>query len=167
MPSWLRGYIASSEMKWISRAILLLMIVAATLLLAFGPRPNHATPPDRVVVTYWEKWAGDQADAMRAIVKDFNDTVGKEKKIWVEYISLANVHYKTLAATAAGVPPDVTGVWPPQVVQFCLSGAATPLDDLVREHGISSDDYKKVFWDMCTYQGHVYALPTTPRGRGG
>src|SRR4051812_24387604 len=110
------------------------MVVAATALLAFGPRPNHTAPPDRVVVTYWEKWVGDQADAMRAIVRDFNQTVGKEKRIWVEYVSLANVQYKTLAATAAGVPPDVSGVWPPQVVQYALSGAATPLDDLVREH---------------------------------
>ena len=149
-------------MKWLSRAILLLMIVAATLWLAFGPRPNHTGPPDRVVVTYWEKWVGDQADAMRAIVRDFNESVGKEKHIWVEYVSLANVQYKTLAATAAGVPPDIAGVWPPQVVQYALADAAMPLDELVHEHQISADDYKKVFWDMCVYRGHVYALPTCP-----
>src|SRR5439155_7748642 len=149
-------------MKWISRSILVLMMASAAVLLAFGPRPLHTAPPGRVVVSYWEKWTGDQADAMRAIVKDFNDTVGAEKGIWVQYVSLATVQYKTLAATAAGVPPDIAGVWPAQVVQFALNDSATPLDDLAREHGISPDDYKKVFWDMCAYRGHLYELPTTP-----
>src|SRR5439155_9192885 len=43
-----------------------------------------------------------------------------------------------------------------------VNDSATSLDDLAREHGISADDYKKVFWDMCAYRGHLYALPTTP-----
>ena len=149
-------------MKFISRAILVLMIAAGTLLLAFGPRPHHQVPADRVVVSYWEKWGGEDAEPMRRVIENFNNTVGKEKHIYVEYLSMANVHYKTLAATAAGVPPDVAGLWPDQVVQYSLRGAAMPLDELAREYKISPGDYKKVFWDMCHYNGHLYALPTTP-----
>ncbi len=149
-------------MKWISRAILILMIGAGTLLLAFGPRPHAKIPTGRVVVSYWEKWGGQDAEPMQVVVENFNNTVGKEKGIFVDYLSMANVHYKTLAATAAGVPPDVAGLWPDQVVQYSLRGAATPLDHLADEHHISGADYKRVFWDMCNYQGHLYALPTTP-----
>src|SRR3954468_13085286 len=149
-------------MKWFSRAILVLMIAAATLLLAFGPRPHHQIPAERVVVSYWEKWSGEDAEPMRRVVDQFNNTIGKEKHIYVEYLSMANVHYKTLAATAAGVPPDVAGLWPDQVVQYSLRNAAMPLDDLARDYHISPGDYKRVFWDMCNYNGHLYALPTTP-----
>src|SRR3954447_15313500 len=109
-------------MKWISRAILLLMLAGGAALLAFGPRPDHRVPDGVTVVQYWEKWQGAEADAMRAVVSDFNDTVGKEKKIYVQYISLANVQYKTLAATAGGVPPDIAGLWPAQVIQYSLRG---------------------------------------------
>jgi ABC-type glycerol-3-phosphate transport system substrate-binding protein len=149
-------------MKWVSRAILVLMLAAGGGLLAWGPRADRRVPPGFTVVSYWEKWQGAEADAMRAIVSDFNDTVGKQKKIYVQYISLANVQYKTLAATAGGVPPDVAGLWPAQVMQYARRGAAMPLDELAREHRIRPEDYKPVFWKMCNYAGHLYALPTTP-----
>lgn len=148
--------------KWISRTILVVMLLLGGTLLAFGPRPHGKIPPGRVVVSYWEKWSGPDADPMRAVIEDFNATVGKEKNIFVEYVPMATVQYKTLAATAAGVPPDVAGLWPDQVVQYSLRNAAMPLDELAREYHIKPEDYKKVFWDMCTYQGHLYALPTTP-----
>ena len=149
-------------MKWLSRSILLLMIAAGGLLLAFGPRPLERIPPVRVVVQYWEKWSGQDAEPMHAVVEDFNRTVGAEKGIYVEYIAMSTVQYKTLAATAAGVPPDVAGLWPDQVVQYSLRNAATPLDELAQKYNIHADDYKKVFWDQCVYKGKLYALPTTP-----
>jgi ABC-type glycerol-3-phosphate transport system substrate-binding protein len=152
-------------MKWISRSILLLMVAAGAMLLALGPRPHGSIPKGRVVVQYWEKWSGLDAEPMRAVVDDFNATVGAEKGIFVEYIAMSTVQYKTLAATAAGVPPDVAGLWPDQVVQYALRDAARPLDDLARDYHIRGDDYKKVFWDQCTYQGKLFALPTTPRRR--
>ena len=149
-------------MKWISRAILLLMLSSGAALLAFGPRPNAKVPPGRVVVNYWEKWTGSDMEAMLAIVDDFNKSVGAEKGIHVRNISLANVQHKTLAATAAGVPPDIAGLWTAQLVQYALRGALTPLDDLAHEHGIDKSDYKPIYWDICNYENKLYALPTTP-----
>ena len=110
-------------MKWISRTILVLMLLGGASLLAFGPRPNEKAPPGRIVINYWEKWTGPDMEAMRAIVDDFNNTIGAQKGIYVRNISLANVQYKTLAATAAGVPPDIAGLWTAQLVQYALRGA--------------------------------------------
>src|SRR5687767_5133659 len=149
-------------MKIVSRVILISMIAAGGYLLAFGPRPQQQVPPGRVVVHYWEKWSGLDAEPMRAVVNEFNDTVGREKGIFVEYLAMATVQHKTLAATAAGVPPDVAGLWPEQVVQYSLRNACLPLDDLSRQYHISGEQYKKVFWDMCKYKGELFALPTTP-----
>jgi ABC-type glycerol-3-phosphate transport system substrate-binding protein len=149
-------------MKWISRAILWLMIVAAALLMALGPRPDAKIPPGRIVITYWEKWGADQAAAMKRIVDTFNDTVGAQKGIYVQYLSLTNVDRKTLTATAAGVPPDVAGLWERNVAPFAARGALLPLDQLAQSHGLNASHYKPVYWKACRYNNHLYALPSTP-----
>ncbi len=85
-----------------------MLLVGIKLLLA---RPRHAEPDvgGRVIVDYWEKWGGDEAAAMQAVINEFNDTVGKEKGIYVRYMSMSDIQRKTLDSTAAGVPPDVAG----------------------------------------------------------
>lgn len=124
--------------------------------------PQAVAPPGRVVVTYWEKWTGDEAAQMQIIVDDFNKSVGKEKGIYVQYLSMSSVNQKTLVATAAGVPPDIAGLWDPQVAQFAAIDALEPLDDLAKEHGIVDGYYKPVYWKGCRYNGHLWALISTP-----
>ena len=138
------------------------VLASGGALLLFGPRPHERIPQGRVVVHYWEKWSGREAEAMRSIVDEFNNSVGAQKGIYVDYLSVSNVQQRTLAATAAGIPPDVAGLFPAQVVQFATCGAAIPLDELAAAHQIRPADYKRVFWEMCAYRGQIFALPTTP-----
>jgi len=153
-------------MRYIRWTILTLFFLSAACLLVWGPRPAASRPKDRVVVQYWEKWTGQEGAQMQEIVSDFNATVGREKGIYVEILSQSNVNQKTLIATAAGVPPDVAGVWDGQVAQFAAVGALEPLDDLARQYGIGEGSYKKVYWDACKYQGKLYALISTPASVG-
>lgn len=139
-----------------------LLVAGGVALLIWGPRPRAVAPPGRVVVTYWEKWTGREADDMRRIVDDFNDTVGRQKGIYVEYLSISNVDRKTLTATAAGVPPDVAGLFEAQLAPFAARGALEPLDELAKEHGITASSYKPVYWKACHYDGHLYGLISTP-----
>src|SRR5262249_12443385 len=133
-------------MKWIRRVIFaLLFIMAAAFLVHGSPQDDLSVPPDFVVVQYWEKWTGNEAAQMRLIVDDFNRTVGREKKIYVRYLSMSNIDRKTLLATSAGVPPDVAGLWDQQVAQYASLGAAEELDDLARSHGIGPETYLPVY----------------------
>jgi ABC-type glycerol-3-phosphate transport system substrate-binding protein len=141
---------------------LALLIVPAAYLLVFGPSSHADTPDGFVVVDYWEKWTTDEEAAMRVIVDDFNNTVGKEKKIFVRYVSTSDVNQKTLVATAAGVPPDIAGLWDINLAQFAAQDALTPLDDMAAAAGINESTYKPVFWKACHYNGHLYALVSTP-----
>lgn len=136
--------------------------VAGVGLIAFGPRAHQAMPGNVVVVDYWEKWTGNEEEQMRVIVDDFNKTVGKEKGIFVRYVSTSAINQKVLVATAAGVPPDIAGLYDNNLVQFAAMDALEPLEDLAREHGITAPYYKKVYWDALTYEGHLYALISTP-----
>jgi multiple sugar transport system substrate-binding protein len=111
-----------------------------------------------VIVDYWEKWTGAEEAGMRQIVDDFNATVGRDKHIYVRYLSTSSIEQKTLVATAAGVPPDVAGLYNQNIPQFASMDALEPLDEMATAHGITADNYKKVFWDECHYDGHLYGL---------
>jgi ABC-type glycerol-3-phosphate transport system substrate-binding protein len=139
-----------------------LLGIPALWLLAMGPRSDEDVPRGRVVVDYWEKWGGAEGQAMQDIVDWFNNTVGRDKRIYVRYLSMSNIQQKTLVSIAAGVPPDIAGLFDAQLVQYAAQAALRPLDDLAAEAGFTADIYKKVYWDICNFQGHLWALGSTP-----
>ena len=123
---------------------------------------DESLPKNRVVIDYWEKWTGNEEAQMRVIVNDFNNTVGAQKGIFVRYVSSSTINQKTLVATAAGVPPDIAGLFDVNLVQFAAMGALEPLEDLARQHGITASYYKPVYWKGCNYNGHLWGLISTP-----
>ncbi|MDP9172846.1 MAG: extracellular solute-binding protein [Planctomycetota bacterium] len=148
-----------------SRIILFLMMGGALYILLLGPRSDPKLPTSRrsdVLIEYWEKWTGPEETQMREIVDDFNATIGSEKHIFVQYMSMSSIDQKTLIATSGGVPPDIAGLWHGTVLQFAALGALEPLEGMAAEHGITADYYKPVYWNACNYQGHLYALVSTP-----
>ena len=113
----------------------------------------------RIVIKYWEKWNGPEADAMRLIVSDFN---AGQKRIYVDFSSVSQVERKFMLATAGGVPPDIAGIFSASVPVFAENNALTPLDKLAAAAGIERKDYIDVFWEICSHRGHLWALPSTP-----
>ena len=142
--------------------IIVVLILPAGLLLAFGPRGTHDVPPDRTVIRYWEKWTGVEGLAMQRIVDRFNETVGADEGIWVEYCAISNIDQRTLIATAGGDPPDVAGLFDHIVAQFADRGALLQLDDLAAEYGIDPAAFKPTWWEICKYHDKLYALPSAP-----
>lgn len=140
----------------------LVLAVPAVVLLAIGPRSKSHPPQNVVVVEYWEKWTGNEGETLQRSVDDFNATRGKEKGIFVNCLSTSGIVQKTLVATAGGVPPDVAGLWDPTIPQLAALDALEPLDELAAAHGINDKTYKKVFWDLCRYNGKLYAMVSTP-----
>ena len=147
--------------RLIWKVTLTLMVAGALAIILFGPRPGSGAASGRVHILYWEKWTGLEGQQMQQIVDDFNNTVGKEKGIWVDCTSMSSIDRKTLISTAAGVPPDVAGLWDNQIRQFASMNALTPLDDYAAAHGLTRDHYKHVYFDGCCYDGKLYALPST------
>ena len=148
-----------NAVKWIGG---LCLAVPAIGLLAFGPRGTPPPPPGVTVVEYWEEWTGAEGEALREVVKDFNDGPGKQKGVYVNLLTTAGVLQKTLVSTAAGVPPDIAGLENTQLPQFAELDALEPLDGLAASSGITGERYKPVFWDTCHYKGKLYAMPSTP-----
>ena len=122
-------------------------------------RSDQLTADGRVVVNYWEKWSGFEADAMQAVVDDFNRS---QTRIEVRLLSVSEVDTKLLLATSSGHPPDVAGIWSENIPDFSEKGALTPLDGGLRKAGLGADHYVPLFWDLCRHRGFTWGLPTTP-----
>jgi len=114
---------------------------------------------DRINVTYWEKWTGDEATEMRKVVDAYNKS---QDKVFVQYLSISGVDTKTMLATAGGNPPDVAGIWLDQVCEFSDAKALTDLSQMAKESGLGPDYYIKGYWDPLFYRGGLWALPSTP-----
>lgn len=114
---------------------------------------------DRVVVTYWEKWTGDEMNAMKAVVDAFNRS---QDRIFVKYFSISGIAEKTLLAASGGNPPDVAGLWSDQVVQFADAGALTDMMPMAKEAGIGPEDYIPAYWKQMVYKDGLYAMATSP-----
>jgi ABC-type glycerol-3-phosphate transport system substrate-binding protein len=120
-------------------------------------RPVHND--GKVHVTYWEKWTKEEFAAIKKVVDAYN---ASQDRIHVDLLSVSGIHNKTLMATAAGVPPDVAGLFGPNVAQYFHDRAVIPLDEMAAQAGIERDDYIHIYWDICTFEGRLYALPATP-----
>ncbi len=149
-------------MRLISRHVLLYGMVSALLaagLLAGCARSGAATRDGRLHITYWEKWTGFEADAMRAVVNAFN---ARQNRIFVDFLSVSQVDQKLLLATAGGNPPDVAGLWSFNTHVLADMNAIQPMDAMARDAGIGEQTFIPAFWGLCTYRGHIFAMPTTP-----
>lgn len=149
-------------MAWLKYIIAGIVVFAAGWLLIQPKRESRPVPTDRVIVRYWEKWTGKEGQQMNQIVDWFNETVGKEKGIFVQYISMSQIDQKTLVSTAAGLPPDIAGLWDTQTTQFAAMDALEPLGEMAKAKGLTRELYKPVYWDACTYEGELWAFPSTP-----
>jgi ABC-type glycerol-3-phosphate transport system substrate-binding protein len=120
---------------------------------------RRVEPKGKIQVTYWEKWTDFEFDAMKKVVDEFNRS---QDRIQVNILSISSIQDKTLMAISGGVPPDLAGLYGPNVTQYADDHAVMPLDEMCAEAGIKADQYIPAFWDISQVRGHTYALPSTP-----
>lgn len=136
------------------------LFVAALLAAALGGCAQRgSTAGGRIVVNYWEKWSGFEAEAMRSIVDDFNRS---QDRIEVRFLSITPIDVKLLLAASSGHPPDLAGLWSFTLPDFAEKGALLPLDEALRSAGVDGSRYIPAFWELCRHRGFTWGLPTTP-----
>ncbi len=137
---------------------LALLGIAATM---FYSEYTLSPPPKdkRVHIQYWEKWTSFEGDAIKETVDEFNRS---QSRIQVDLLTVSGIENKTLLSVAGGDPPDVAGLYGTSLAQFADDNALMPLDDYCARNNIRRDQYVPVFWDMSSYHGHQFALPTVP-----
>ena len=82
-----------------------LAVTLAVAWCACGGSPHARN--GRITIRYWEKWTGFEADAMRAVVDDFN---ASQNHVFVDFSSVSQMDRRLMLAISGGVPPDLAGV---------------------------------------------------------
>jgi ABC-type glycerol-3-phosphate transport system substrate-binding protein len=135
------------------------LALALTLATGCGDRLESRRLEGRVLVRYWEKWTGFEADAMQAVVDDFN---ASQNRIFVERVTISQIDQKFMLAVAGNDSPDVVGLWSHNINDFAEKGALLPLDSALAGAGITRERYLPVIWELCGHRGRQWALPSTP-----
>lgn len=144
-----------TDVRTAARVALAIALVVS--LCACGGSPHSRE--GRITIRYWEKWTGFEADAMRTVVDDFN---ASQSRVFVDFSSVSQMDRRLMLAISGGVPPDIAGVTGKTLPAYAENNALTPLDRLAAQNGITREQYIDVFWKICSYRGHLWALPTTP-----
>lgn len=119
--------------------------------------------PEKIRVTYWEKWVGPEARSVRAVVDAFNRS---QDRIVVEVITVSPIDRKTLVSTAGGDPPDISGLYGHNLASFADAEALTPLEEFIRADGLTPEEwlsrYYPVYQRIVQHSGRIYAGISTP-----
>ena len=141
------------------RTALGLFAAAGAGYVAFGAgRDRVRHDGKRLILDYWEKWTGHEADAMKKVVEAFNQS---QDGILVNYLTMAGIDQKAKISIAAGDPPDVLGLWNRNMPFFVQCGAVQPLDGLA-SHGIGPESYAPAIRPLAFHGGRQVCAPSSP-----
>lgn len=122
--------------------------------------------PGKTTVTFWHAMTDITAEAVEAVIADFEE---KHPDINIEPTYIANQgegqNEKLLAAIAGGNPPDVAYFDRFEVGAWAAQGSLEELTALAEADGINEDMYYPFAWNEASYQGKLYAIPTTTDSR--
>lgn len=131
------------------------ILLAAWMILS----PSAASGNSRIVLQYWDKWTGFEAEAMREIVEEYN---ASQTEVEVRYLSVSQIERKLMLAIAGGNPPDLAGIYSHVLSIYAENNALLPLDGLLKETEIREENYISVYWEAVRHRGFTWGLPTTP-----
>ena len=135
-------------------------VAAGAGLLGGCRRPAAPHVSRRIHLTYWEKWTGDDAAALRQVVDGFNRS---QDHVTVEYLNVSQIDRKVLVATAGGSPPDVAGLWGHNIAAYADEDALIPLDTFIDREASGRAWLGRLYpvlAEMVTYGDRVFAMPT-------
>lgn len=156
----------SSKKKWKTFG---LMSVIALFLIACGNGESSDVDTDnspggdsssgeKVSLEFWSFWGeGLRRDAIEGIIEDFNE---EQDKIEVKYVyqPWGDIWTKSLAAVAAGNPPDIVVQDINSVRQRADAQQNTNLSEYISEEDLSDQFYPQL-WDTVVFEDEPYALP--------
>jgi sn-glycerol 3-phosphate transport system substrate-binding protein len=122
-------------------------------------QPTQPAPKDKIKITLWSSFSGENGEAEIAIVDMFNE---KQDEIEVDYQFQGNYEetaQKLTAALQAKTEPHISLMSDVWWFKFYLNQVIAPLDDLLAASNIDVSDYQDSLIDEGVRQGVHYWIP--------
>jgi len=115
----------------------------------------------RIRINYWEKWGGEEWEAMANIVHSFNESQETYEVIMTpagDWSSSPDLPL-FLSALKQGTPPDMIGLEDHQVADLAAQGALLLLSEFIESTQFSQTNYHDNFLSLCMHNGELYGVP--------
>jgi ABC-type glycerol-3-phosphate transport system substrate-binding protein len=140
-------------------ALVALVLLVGYAVMGLEQTANRETLPNKVTVTYWSGWTGDEAETQRKVIRDFNNS---QDKIFVKFLSISGLRSKALLSINGGMPPDIFHTEETDIASFADANALEDLLPMATRDGIKRSDYIPIYWDLLSYDGKLCGMPMTP-----
>jgi ABC-type glycerol-3-phosphate transport system substrate-binding protein len=117
----------------------------------------------RTRIAYWEKWGGEEWEAMANIVHSFNESQENYEVIMTsagDWSSSPDLP-RFLRALKKGTPPDIIGLEDRQIVDLAIQGALQSLHELIEPKQISQVNFSDDFLSLCKCNKDLYGVPVS------
>lgn len=115
-----------------------------------------ATVDGRTVVRFAYLWAGVEADALEAVIADFNSG---QDEILVQGISSPDTQQQLTAMSSSDGTFDISSQFGDSVGGWADRGILLPLDKYLDRHEVEVDDFVPAAMEQMEYEGQTYSMP--------
>ena len=140
-------------------------VFLAAIALALLGAQTLAAQAKPIELNYWYAYSGVVQETNETLIKNFNETVGKQKGIHVTGATqgtYSDVQQKVQAATIAGNPPNVFVLEMGVTGMLAMNGIMEQLDSRIAADKLDLADFQQGLLKSCTFNGKVYGLPFMP-----
>lgn len=138
--------------KVISVATAAAVVLTSGSLMAFADGDAEKT-----TITFWHTWSGSEADALQAVVDDFNNS---QDKVHVEVLS-SQTEDKMLTAIPSGDGPDLVYTADTTCSKWAQAGMLNPIDEFIASSGLDISNIYDSVYQLGAYDGTQYGIPFT------
>lgn len=129
------------------------MTGAIALVLAGCSTPAPSGPED---VTFSYLWGGAEAEAIEAIIADFN---ASQDEVVVSGISSPDFQKQLTSLSASKGSFDISDHFGNAVGSWASKGILEPLDAYLDENGVDPAEFAPASIEQLSYDGKIYSLP--------
>lgn len=143
-----------------TKFMILMLLFSSSMLFALGGKETQTT-----TITWWHSNSGLAGDAANSLIKEFNDTVGKEKGITVQGVyqgKASDVLTKVKAIWQSGASadlPDLVQLDAQAVLDIRDNPSLVCMEDLAKANGNDLSDIVKSTRLSQTYKGKMIGMP--------
>ncbi|RYG19676.1 extracellular solute-binding protein [bacterium] len=144
--------------RWLKKAFLIGVTLAAVVVLAPAPPPTQHFP-DRQRVVFWHMWGNEYQPIVERIAKRFNESQAKYEVVPM-YVPADGSMTKFLLSASGGKAPDLVSQWNPVLGTWTDRGLITPLEEVMtpEEEARYRREAYPIMQSHATYKGKLMAM---------